>query len=92
MLLSALAALARAGRRPRSASGLLAATAALAGYGAINAVQDFWNEQLVKRGTVRLEDPERPLPGAEAGDAGVRSCSWRLAAWLLTREQAILRR
>ena len=69
---------------------LLAATAALAGYGTINAVQDFWNEQLVKRGTVDWTMPSALYPGLK----GVTLATIVLAgvaAWLIARERAILR-
>jgi hypothetical protein len=70
---------------------LLVTTAALAGYGAINAAQDFWNEQVVKRGTVEWKIPSALYPGLKPVTLG-----WlvlvALAGWLLARERAILRR
>ena len=42
---------------------LLVGTAALAAYGAVNATQDFWQEQLVKRGTVDWAIPSALYPG-----------------------------
>ena len=43
-------------------------------YGLANAVQDFWLEQLVKRGTTSLRIPSMTVPEA----------SWAWAALLLT--------
>ena len=79
-----------------SGSGSSSATSALAAYGAVNATQDFWQEQLVKRGTVDWAIPSALYPGSEAGDARHRSAGRArgLAAERSTRfarEQAILR-
>ena len=69
---------------------LLVGTAALAAYGAVNATQDFWQEQLVKRGTVDWAIPSALYPGLKPVTL-VTVVLAGLAAWLLTREQAILR-
>jgi hypothetical protein len=69
---------------------LLGACAALAAYGAINATQDFWTEQLVKRGTVDWAIPSAVYPGLKPVTL-VTLLLGGLAAWLLTRERAILR-
>ena len=70
---------------------LLAATAALVGYGAINAVQDFWNEQLFKRGTVDWTMPSALYPGLKGVTLATIAIA-AVAAWLISRERAILRR
>jgi len=91
LLLLAGLALSRVQAAGRLASALLLSTAALAGYGTINAVQDFWNEQLVKRGTVDWTMPSALYPGLK----GVTLATILLAAvaaWLIARERAILRR
>lgn len=90
MLLSALV-LSRAQSDGRLRRWLLAGTAALAGYGAINAAQDFWTEQLVKRGTVHWQIPSALYPGLKPVTL-VTLLLAGLAAWLLRREQAILRK
>ena len=90
LLLLAGLALSRVQADGRLGVALLAATAALAGYGTINAVQDFWNEQLVKRGTVDWTMPSALYPGLK----GVTLATIVLAgvaAWLIARERAILR-
>ena len=70
---------------------LLVGTAALAGYGAVNATQDFWQEQLVKRGTVDWAIPSALYPGLKPVTL-VTVLLAGLAAWLLQREQAIFAR
>jgi len=70
---------------------LLLATAALVGYGTMNAVQDFWNEQLFKRGTVDWTMPSALYPGAEGVTLATIVIAV-VAAWLISRERAILRR
>ena len=70
---------------------LLLATAALVGYGTINAVQDFWNEQLVKRGTVDWTMPAALYPGLKGVTLATLAIA-AVAAWLISRERAILRR
>ena len=72
LLLSALV-LSRVQSGGRLRIWLLVGTAALAAYGAVNAAQDFWQEQLVKRGNGGLGDPERSLSRPQAGDA--RHCA-----------------
>ena len=62
MLLSALV-LSRVQAGGRLRIWLLIGTAALAAYGAVNATQDFWQEQLVKRGTVDWAIPSALYPG-----------------------------
>ena len=54
-----------AASRPTAGSGSRSSigTAALAAYGAVNASQDFWQEQLVKRGTVDWAIPSALYPG-----------------------------
>jgi hypothetical protein len=44
---------------------LLAANAGLIAYGAVNAIQDFWLEQLWKRGSVDWKIPSAVLPGLD---------------------------
>ena len=91
LLLLAGLALSRVQADGRLGVALLVATAALAGYGTMNAVQDFWNEQLVKRGTVDWTMPSAIYPGLK----GVTLATIVLAgvaAWLIARERAILRR
>lgn len=69
---------------------LLACTAGLAGYGAINFAQDLWLEQVVKRGWVDRRIPSALLPGLDAitlVTLGLAGVAW----WLLSRERAILR-
>jgi hypothetical protein len=76
------------GRRLRG--WLLAATAGLAGYGAINFVQDLWLEQVWKRGWVDWRIPSALLPGLNAVTVvwlGLAAVAW----WLVSRERAILR-
>jgi hypothetical protein len=90
MLLAALA-LSRVQADGRLGSWLLAATAALAGYGAVVAAQDFWNEQLFKRGTVGWQMPSPLYPGLKWITL-VSIVLAGLMAWLLARERAILRR
>ena len=77
-----------AGRRLRG--GLLACTAGLAGYGTINFAQDFWVEQLWKRGWVDWKMPSALLPGFNPitlVTVALAAVAW----WLLARERAILR-
>ena len=62
LLLSALV-LSRVQAAGRLRIWLLGGTAALAAYGAVNAMQDFWQEQLVKRGTVDWAIPSALYPG-----------------------------
>jgi hypothetical protein len=90
MLLSALL-LSRVQAGGRLRIWLLVGTAALAAYGAVNATQDFWQEQLVKRGTVDWAIPSALYPGPKPVTL-VTFALAALAAWLLTREQAILAR
>jgi len=57
--------------RPRLRPGptarvMLAATALAFAYGVVNCVQDAWNEQLVKRGTLDWKIPEAILPSLSA--------------------------
>ena len=89
MLLSALL-LSRVQAGGRLRISLLIGTAALAAYGAVNATQDFWQEQLVKRGTVDWAIPSALYPGLKPVTL-VTIALAGLAAWLLSREQAILR-
>jgi hypothetical protein len=70
---------------------LLVGTAALAAYGAVNATQDFWQEQLVKRGTVDWAIPSALYPGLKPVTL-VTVLLAGLAAWLLQREHAIFAR
>jgi hypothetical protein len=70
---------------------LLIGTAALAGYGTVNATQDFWQEQLVKRGTVDWAIPSALYPGLKPVTL-VTVLLAGLAAWLVQREQAIFAR
>jgi hypothetical protein len=68
---------------------LLAATAALACYGAINFVQDMWHEQLVKRGWIDWKIPSAILPSFSPvwlATLALAGLGW----WLLARERAIL--
>jgi hypothetical protein len=90
MLLSALV-LSRVQADGKLGGWLLGATAALAAYGAVNATQDFWNEQLVKRGTVDWTMPSALYPGLKPITL-VTILLAVLVAWLLARERAILRR
>jgi hypothetical protein len=76
------------GRRLRG--WLLACTAGLAGYGAINMVQDAWHEQLVKRGSVEWRIPSALYPDLRPVTLATLALT-ALAAWLITRERAILR-
>lgn len=78
-----------AGRGARVA--LLACTAALAGYGAVNLVQDLWLEQVVKRGWVDWRIPSALLPGADAITV-VWLAVAAVALLLIVREREILRR
>ena len=89
LLLSALI-LSRVQAAGRLRIWLLGATAGLAAYGAVNAAQDFWQEQLVKRGTVDWAIPSALYPGLKPVTL-VTVLLAALAAWLLSREQAILR-
>ncbi len=89
LLLSALV-LSRVQATGRLRTWLLIGTAALAAYGAVNATQDFWQEQLVKRGTVDWAIPSALYPGLKPVTL-VTVLLAGLAAWLLNREQAILR-
>ena len=89
MLLSALV-LSRVQSGGRQRISILVGTAALAAYGAVNATQDFWQEQLVKRGTVDWAIPSALYPGLKPVTL-VTVVLAGLAAWLLAREQAILR-
>jgi hypothetical protein len=89
MLLSALV-LSRVQAHGRLRVWLLVGAAALAAYGAINATQDFWQEQLVKRGTVHWAIPSALYPGLKPVTVVMLALAG-LAAWLLSREQAILR-
>lgn len=90
LLLTALA-LSRA--RPASArldTWVVVATAALAGYGAINFAEDLWHEQVVKRDWVAWKIPSALVPGAEPitlVTVALAATAW----WLLRRERAILR-
>ena len=89
LLLSALV-LSRVQSTGRLRTWLLVGTAAVAAYGAVNATQDFWQEQLVKRGTVGWAIPSALYPGLKPVTL-VTVLLAGLVAWLLTREQAILR-
>jgi hypothetical protein len=91
LLLLAGLALSRVQADGRLGTALLLATAALVGYGAINAVQDFWNEQLVKRGTVDWAMPSALYPGLKGVTLATIAIA-AVAAWLISRERAILRR
>lgn len=86
MLLSALV-LSRMQCEGRLRGWLLGGSAALAGYGAINAAQDFWYEQLVKRGTLHWKIPSALYPGVKPVTL-VTILVAGLAAWLLIRERA----
>lgn len=91
LLLTALA-LSRA--RPAAArldAWLVIATAALAGYGGTNFVEDLWHEQVVKRDWVEWKIPSALVPGAEPMTL-VTVALAAIAWWLLRRERAILRR
>lgn len=89
LLLSALV-LSRVQAGGRLRIWLLVGTAVLAAYGAVNATQDFWQEQVVKRGTVDWAIPSALYPGLKPVTLATVVLAG-LAAWLLTREQAILR-
>jgi hypothetical protein len=89
LLLSALA-LSRVQAGGRLRASLLVGTGALAAYGAVNAAQDFWQEQLVKRGAVHWAIPSALYPGLKAVTL-VTIVLAAFVAWLLAREQAILR-
>lgn len=90
LLLTALA-LSRVRPSGRGLRGcLLACTAGLAGYGAINLAQDFWHEQLVKRDWVEWRIPSALYPGLEPVTLATLALAG-LAAWLISRERAILR-
>jgi hypothetical protein len=89
MLLSALV-LSRVQAGGRLRISLVIGTAALAAYGAVNTTQDLWQEQLVKRGTVDWSIPSGLYPGLKPVTL-VTIALAGLAAWLLSREQAILR-
>jgi hypothetical protein len=90
LLLSALV-LSRMQAAGRLRIWLLIGTAALAGYGAVNATQDFWQEQLVKRGTVDWAIPSALYPGLKPVTL-VTVLLAGVAAWLLQREHAIFAR
>ena len=77
------------GRRLRL--GLVAGNAALAGYGAINLVQDFWLEQVVKRGWVEWRIPSAVVPGLEVMSLVTLALAG-IAVLLLLFEEAILGR
>ncbi len=62
----------------------------LIGYGAVNAAQDFWTEQLVKRGTVAHAFPSALYPGFKLVTLATLALIG-IAAWLISRERAILR-
>lgn len=68
----------------------LAYVSGLAGYGAVNFVQDLWHEQLVKRGWVDERIPSALYPGLKPVTL-VTVALAGIVAWLLTRERAILR-
>ena len=70
----------------RLGEGLIAANAALAGYGAINFAQDLWLEQVVKRGWVAWRIPSAVVPGLEAVTLATLALAG-LAGLLLVREQ-----
>jgi hypothetical protein len=89
LLLSALA-LSRVQADGRLRAWLVAATAALGAYGAVNAVQDFWHEQLVKRGWLDWRIPSALYPGANGVTLAMVALAG-VAAWLILRERAILR-
>ena len=91
LLLLAGMALSRVQSDGRLGLALLLSTAALAGYGTMNAVQDFWNEQVMKRGTVDWTMPSALYPGLESVTLATIVLA-ALAAWLISRERAILRR
>ncbi len=69
------------GRRLRG--WLLAWTAGLAAYGAVNCVQDLWHEQVVKRGWVDWRIPSAIEPGLRPVWLAVLALA--LLAWLLLR-------
>jgi hypothetical protein len=89
MLLSALL-LSRVQAEGRLRPWLLAGTSSLAAYGAVNAAQDVWYEQLVKRGTVSWKIPSALYPGLKPVTLATIVLAG-LVAWLLSRERAILR-
>lgn len=91
LLITALATsrVAPAGRWVRAA--LLACTAALAGYGSVNLVQDLWLEQVVKGGWAGWRIPSAVMPGVNAMTA-VWLAVGVAALLLILRERAILRR
>jgi hypothetical protein len=91
LLLLAGLALSRVQADGRLGMALLIATAALVGYGTINAVQDFWNEQLFKRGTVGGTMPSALYPGLKWVTLATVAIV-AVAGWLISRERAILRR
>src|SRR5262245_29321831 len=67
------------------------ATAALAGYSAMNCVQHMWHEQLVKRGWIDWKIPSAILPSLNPVwlvTLALAGVAW----WLLRRERAILER
>lgn len=70
---------------------LLVCSAALAGYGSVNVVQDPWLEQIVKRGWVDLQIPSAVLPGLNAITA-VWLALAGVALLSILYERAILRR
>jgi hypothetical protein len=70
---------------------LLACTAALAGYGSVNLVQDLWLEQVVKRGWAAWRISSAVMPGLNPITA-VWLAVGSAALLLLLRERAILRR
>jgi hypothetical protein len=67
-----------------------AVTGGLAAYGAVNAVQDAWYEQLVKRGWSEWRIPSALYPGADAVTLVTLAVACA-AVWLIARERAILR-
>lgn len=70
---------------------LLVGTAGLAAYGAVNATQDLWQEQLVKRGTVDWAIPSALYPGLKPVTL-ITLLLAGLVAWLLIREQSLATR
>lgn len=65
--------------------GLLAWTAALAGYGAVNFVEDLWLEQVVKRGWTEWRIPSAVEPRVEPVWLAVLTVAG--LAWLLLRAE-----
>lgn len=86
MLLSALV-LSRVQVVGRMRRWLVAGTAALGAYGAVNMMQDVWGEQLARRGIVHRTIPSALYPGVKPVTLVIVLVAL-LGAWLLSRERA----